>query len=56
MTVGADTTEEQIDTAVRLDLSLIACALSNEVLCVTVEDVNVFLLYVNVAEEIVSHE
>lgn len=39
MTVLADTAEEELDTAVRLDGSLVCVAFSDEVGCVAVEDI-----------------
>ena len=39
MSVLADTAEEELDAAVRLDLFLIRLALLDQVLCVSVQDV-----------------
>ena len=56
MTVFANATHEQVDTACCNDLGLVCCALCCEILCVSVEDVDVLLRNVNVVEEVSCHE
>ena len=56
MAVRTDTADEEVDAACFLDHLLIVSALCLEVLCVSVEDVDVLLRAVDVVEEVVSHE
>ena len=56
MTVGANATEEQVNTAIRLDFLLVASALSNQILSITVKNVHILSLHINMAEEVVPHE
>ena len=56
MTVYATTAEEQINAAQGRDLVLITLALCLEILCHTVENVDVLCGNVDVVEEIIVHE
>ena len=56
VSVGTDTTQEKIHATYSLHASLVACALSLNILGVAVEDVHILRLDVDVAEEVVPHE
>ena len=56
MAVRTDTADEEVDAACFLNHLLIVSALCLEVLCVSVEDVDVLLRAVDMVEEVVSHE
>ncbi len=56
MTIGADTTEEEVDATELLNLLLIVSALSSEVGCISIEDMDVFFWTVNVIEQVGEHE
>ena len=54
--VGTNTAHEEVDTASSLDGSFVGSALCYNIFCVTIEDVYVLLLDVDMAEEVVPHE
>ena len=56
VSVGTDTTHEEVDTAVRLDFFLITCTFGIEVGSVAVQDIGIFRLDIDVAEEVVPHK
>jgi len=56
MTIRTDTTQEEVDTTYGEDRFLVGSALGLEVGGITVEDVYVLLLDVDVAEEVLPHE
>ena len=49
-------THEKINASRSLDLCFICSALSSEVLGITVKDVDVFLRYIHMVEEVFRHE
>ena len=56
MPVGTDTAEEEVDTTSGEDRFLVGSALGLEVGGITIEDVYVLLLDVDVAEEVLPHK
>ena len=56
MPVRTNTSEEEIDTTSGTDSSFVGSAFSFEVGSIPVEDVDVFLLDIDVAEEVLPHE
>ena len=56
VTVRTDTAHEQVYTTCSFDSSFVSSAFCFQVFCITIEDVYVFLLDVDVAEEVVPHE
>ena len=56
VSVRTDAAHEEVDTACSLDGSLVLSAFCSEVSGVAIQDVDVFLLDVDVREEVVPHE
>ena len=56
MAVRANAAEEQLDATDSLDLVLIVLSLGLEVGCISVEDVDVVWLDVDMGEEVLVHE
>ena len=56
MAIGANAAHEEVDAAVALDLLLVAGTFGLEVFSVAVQDVDIFLLDVDMTEEVVPHE
>ena len=56
MTIGADTSDEQVDTSSLLDHLLIMLTLSLQVLGITIQDVDILLRTVDMIEEVAGHE
>lgn len=56
VTIGTDTTQEELDTTDGGDLLLVALALKVQVGCVSVEDVDVLGEDINVLEEVAPHK
>ena len=56
MTIGADTSDEEVDAASFHDHLLVVLALSSEVGGIAVEDVDVLLRTVDMIEQVTSHE
>ena len=56
MSVGTYTAHKEVDTAVRLNLFLITCTFGIEVGSVTVQDVGILRLDIDVTEEVIPHK
>ena len=56
MSIGTDTAEEEVNTTDVTDFLFITCTLGCEVSCITVQDIDVLLADVNMAEEVIPHE
>ncbi len=56
MTIVANATHKQVDLTVRLDLVFVAFAFHFMIICVAVQQIDVFFLNINVIEEVVVHE
>ena len=56
MSIGTYASHEQVDTTSILDCFLIVFALSLQILGITVENMHILFLDIDVAEEIVPHE
>ena len=56
MTIGADTSDEEVDAASFHDHLLVVLALSSEVGGIAVEDVDVLLRTVDMIEQVTGHE
>ncbi|MPN06734.1 hypothetical protein SDC9_153990 [bioreactor metagenome] len=56
MSVGTNTSKEQIDTSVRSDFSLISSTFSIQIRSIAIQNVYIFLLHINMTEKIIPHE
>ena len=56
MAVDADAAQEQVDAAVRSDLRLIVRALCFQILCKSIQDIDVLLRNIDMIKEIIMHE
>jgi hypothetical protein len=56
MTIGANTSNEEVDAASLLDHLLVMGALGNEVGGITIEDMDILLRTIDVVEEVAGHE
>ena len=54
--VDADAAQEQVDAAVRSDLRLIVRALCFQILCKSIQDIDVLLRNIDMIKEIIMHE
>ncbi len=56
MSVRADTTHKQVDTAIRLNLFFITCTFCVQVRSITIQDIGVLPFDVDMTEEVVPHK
>ena len=56
MSIRTNTTHEQVDTAIRLNLFFVTCTFCIQVRSIAIQDIRIFSLDINMTEEVIPHK
>ena len=56
MSVGTNTTHKEVDTTIRFDLLFVTGTLSIQIGSITIQDIGILRIDINMVEEIIPHE